>query len=120
MFHAAATKTQFLAVIALGTAEVLPSSADDWPQWLGPQRDAVWRETGTMESCPTGGPLLRRKTPIGSGHSGPAVAEGRVFVMDRVKAEADPAKAELLNKADSPINANFERRVTGHGANGLP
>ena len=24
--------------------------ADDWPQWLGPQRDGVWRETGLAEN----------------------------------------------------------------------
>src|SRR5262245_29879994 len=22
------------------------ATADDWPQWLGPQRDGVWREMG--------------------------------------------------------------------------
>jgi outer membrane protein assembly factor BamB len=71
----------------------------------------VWREKGIMESIPAGGHPLRSKTWIGSGNSGPVVADGRVFVMDRIKMDADPAKAELLNKADSPINANFERRL---------
>ena len=28
--------------------------ADDWPQWLGPQRDAVWREDGILEKFPFG------------------------------------------------------------------
>jgi hypothetical protein len=27
-----------------------PAVADDWPQWRGPQRDGVWRETGLVES----------------------------------------------------------------------
>jgi len=27
-----------------------PVRGDDWPQWLGPQRDAVWRETGILEN----------------------------------------------------------------------
>ena len=30
----------------------LSSHADDWPQWLGPQRDGVWRETGIIEKFP--------------------------------------------------------------------
>ena len=98
-------------VVVVWTGTGGGSLAEDWPQWLGPQRDAVWREAGIMESFPAGGPPLRWKTPIGSGYSGPAVADGRVFVMDRIKVEANPAKAELLNKADSPINANFERRL---------
>lgn len=106
-----ATKTWFLAAFAIAMAVVLTASAEDWPQWLGPQRDSVWRETGILEAFPADGPRLRWRTPIGSGYSGPAVADGRVFVMDRIKTGADPARAELLNKADSPINANFKRRL---------
>jgi outer membrane protein assembly factor BamB len=57
--------------------------ADDWPQWLGPRRDSVWRETGILERFPEGGPKVRWRTPINAGYTGPAVAEGRVYVMDR-------------------------------------
>ena len=28
---------------------VSAARADDWPQWMGPQRDNVWRETGLLE-----------------------------------------------------------------------
>ncbi|MBI5772655.1 MAG: PQQ-like beta-propeller repeat protein [Verrucomicrobia bacterium] len=62
----------------------LPVRAEDWPQWLGPQRDGVWRETGILEKFPEGGPKLRWRAPLGNGYSGPAVAKGRVYVMDRV------------------------------------
>jgi outer membrane protein assembly factor BamB len=58
--------------------------ADDWPQWRGPLRDGVWREDGVLEQFPPGGPPVRWRTPIGAGFSGPAVAGGRVFLMDRV------------------------------------
>ena len=57
--------------------------ADDWPQWLGPQRDSVWREDGIVTSFPPGGPPVVWRAEIGAGYSGPAVAEGRVFVFDR-------------------------------------
>jgi hypothetical protein len=60
--------------------------ADDWPQWLGPKRDGVWRETGIMEKFPEGGPKVRWRQKIGPGYTGPAVAEGRVYVMDRILA----------------------------------
>ncbi len=77
--------------------------ADDWPQWLGPQRDAVWRETGIVESFPAGGPAVRWRVPIGGGYSGPAVAGGRVYLMDR----------QLAKDASNPRNA-FERgRIPG-------
>lgn len=59
--------------------------ADDWPQWGGPKRDLVWRESGIVKQLPTTGLLPRVwATPIGAGYAGPAVANGRVFVMDRL------------------------------------
>jgi outer membrane protein assembly factor BamB len=57
--------------------------AEDWPQWMGPQRDSVWRETGIVDRFDSGGPVYRWRTAIGAGYSGPAVAAGRVYVMDR-------------------------------------
>ena len=60
--------------------------ADDWPQWLGAQRDGVWRETGILDKFPAGGPKLRWRMPVGGGYAGPAVADGRVYVADRVLA----------------------------------
>jgi outer membrane protein assembly factor BamB len=69
-----------LALLFLGAVTLL---ADDWPQWLGPNRDAVWRETGIVRSFPSKGPLIRWRASLGAGYSGPAVAKGRVFVTDR-------------------------------------
>ena len=43
---------RFLAIasgLAACLSGLVPARADDWPQWLGPQRDAVWRETGIIE-----------------------------------------------------------------------
>ncbi len=70
-----------LVVVVAGTAGAV---ADDWPQWLGPKRDGVWRETGLVEKFPAGGPKLLWKEPIGVGYAGPAVAGGKVFVTDYV------------------------------------
>jgi outer membrane protein assembly factor BamB len=64
----------------LAAAEVF---ADDWPQWLGPKRDSVWRETGIVEKFPTNGPPIRWRAGIGGGYAGPVVANGRVYVADR-------------------------------------
>src|SRR5262245_9574586 len=64
-----------------------PARADDWPQWLGPQRDSVWRETGLLDRFPDGGPKVLWRTPIDGGYAGPAVANGRVYVTDYVVTE---------------------------------
>src|ERR1700722_1118440 len=57
--------------------------ADDWPQWMGPLRDGVWRESGIVKTFPEGGPPVRWRTKIGGGYAGPAVVGNRVFVTDK-------------------------------------
>src|SRR5262245_35385439 len=59
------------------------AQAADWPQWLGPQRDSIWRETGILDKFPAGGPKVRWRSEIGQGYTGPAVVGERVYVMDR-------------------------------------
>ena len=56
-------------------------SAEDWSQWRGPERQAVWTEQGIVDSLPE---TLRLtwSTGIRSGYSGPAVADGRIFISD--------------------------------------
>jgi outer membrane protein assembly factor BamB len=58
------------------------SRAEDWPQWMGPKRDSVWRETGIIEKFPEKGPIVLWRIKIAGGYAGPAVAEGRVYVTD--------------------------------------
>ena len=55
-----------LSIVAF--ALVAPAFADDWPQWLGPQRDGVWREAGIAAKFPPGGPKVRWRTAIGEGY----------------------------------------------------
>src|SRR5258708_994756 len=71
--------------------------ADDWPQWMGPERDGVWRETGIVDTFPKDGPPVRWRVPIGGGYAGPAVVGDRVYVTDKqlpkgVQDGADPFK----------------------------
>ena len=61
---------------------VVSVRADDWPQWLGPQRDSVWREEGIVDHFPDRGLAVQWRAEVGLGYSGPAVASGRVYLMD--------------------------------------
>jgi outer membrane protein assembly factor BamB len=78
--------------------------ADDWPQWLGPKRDGVWRETGILAKFPQGGPKVRWRTPISEGYSGPSVAKGKVYITDYVRGK---------NAAKPKSSFDKETRVTG-------
>jgi outer membrane protein assembly factor BamB len=72
-------------VLILGIALCLQTLlAAEWPQWRGPGRDGVWRETGIIAQLPSAQIALKWKVPIGSGYCGPTVAAGRVYVTDRV------------------------------------
>jgi outer membrane protein assembly factor BamB len=73
------TRSLFVLLIA-----ALPLPAADWPQWMGPKRDAVWPEDGVLEAFPKGGPRVLWRTPVGGGYSGPAVVGDRVYVTDYV------------------------------------
>jgi outer membrane protein assembly factor BamB len=56
--------------------------AGDWPQWRGPNRDAVSTETGLLKEWPAGGPpLVWKAENLGGGFSTPSIAAGRIFGM---------------------------------------
>lgn len=56
--------------------------AADWPQWQGPDRNAVSPETGLLGAWPEGGPTLAwRVDGLGGGDSAPAVAKGMLYGM---------------------------------------
>lgn len=57
-------------------------NAEDWPEWRGRGRVGVWNETGILDKFPANGLTATWRTPINSGYSGPAVADGRVFITD--------------------------------------
>ena len=83
----------FLAILTF----VAAANADDWPQWMGPERDNVWRESGVIGQFPVGGPKVLWRSKVAGGYSGPAVADGVVVVSDYVT-------------RDNVKVANFERK----------
>jgi outer membrane protein assembly factor BamB len=91
------TLATLAAIILISPAAL----ADDWPQWMGPQRDDIWRETGIIDKFPAGGLTVKWRVPVDGGYSGPAVAGDRVYVFDYVATEGDrskpaPAKIDQL------------------------
>jgi len=69
-------------------------AADEWPQWRGPGRDGVWRETGVIEKFDGPRIGLRWRAPLASGYSGPTVADGRVYATDRL---TEPEEVERVH-----------------------
>lgn len=67
--------------------------ADEWPQWRGPSRDGRWQETGIVQEFESSQIPVLWRTSISRGYSGVTVADGRVYVMDRIK---DPNQLERV------------------------
>jgi outer membrane protein assembly factor BamB len=58
------------------------AAAADWPQWQGPDRNSISKETGLLKEWPSDGPPLAwRIDGLGGGFSTPSVAAGRIFGM---------------------------------------
>ena len=85
-----------LILLALA-ASGFPAAADDWPQWRGPARDGVWRESGLVDHFDGAQIPIRWRVPIASGYSGPTVAKGRVYVTDRL---TEPTQVERVHCFD--------------------
>ena len=76
------TRSALAITCAFACLAAIPLDAEDWPQWRGADRDAVWRETGIVERFDDDGLIVKWRTPVRAGFAGPAVAGGRVFVLD--------------------------------------
>jgi outer membrane protein assembly factor BamB len=57
----------------------------DWPDFRGPHRDGVWAETGIVEKFTSNPIKTKWRIPIGAGYTGPSIANGKVYVMDRIE-----------------------------------
>ncbi len=80
----------------LGTLILILSSsslASDWPQYLGPTRNAVSTETGIMRTWPASGPEVLWTVPLAEGFGAAVVSEGKVYVLDRNGDEGDILRA---------------------------
>jgi outer membrane protein assembly factor BamB len=72
-----------IALVGLiGACHVAGLQAADWPQWRGPNRDGISKETGLAKSWPPGGPkLLWKSSGLGEGFSTPSVVGNLLLTM---------------------------------------
>src|SRR5688572_27911249 len=89
------------AALALTFAVSLVASsahAGDWPQWQGPERNSVSKETGLLKEWPKDGPPLAWKvTGVGGGYSSPSIVGGQIFGMSN---RGDDEVVWARNEAD--------------------
>lgn len=72
--------------------------AADWPQWRGPERNEISKETGLLKTWPDGGPkLLWKAKKLGGGYCTPSIAHGRIYGMSY---RGDDEVVWALNESD--------------------
>jgi len=83
---------------AMLLAFTLPSFAEDWPGWRGPERDGRSAEDGLLESWPENGPPLAfRASGFGAGYSSLAVVGDHLFTLG----DLDDGQYVIAAKRDS-------------------
>src|SRR5215813_13942984 len=72
------TSIACLSALVISTA----SFAADWPQWRGPDRSGISKETGLLKEWPKEGPkLVWEVKGIGYGFSTPAIVGGKIYLL---------------------------------------
>ncbi|MDZ4289974.1 MAG: PQQ-binding-like beta-propeller repeat protein [Prosthecobacter sp.] len=72
----------FIRLTLIFLIGAMGARADDWPQFRGANRDAIWKETGILTTFPAAGLKVAWRAPVGYGLSSPVIAQGRVFLSD--------------------------------------
>ncbi len=95
----------------------VPSYAQDWPQWRGPNRD------GSAPALSSQWPKALKeewKVTVGVGHSSPVVADGKIYVFARQGEEEtllclDAATGKEIWRSSQPISFEMHPAATAHG-----
>ncbi len=94
--------TSVLLLLALSA----PVVADEWPQWRGPQRDGVWRESGLPSGLTDREVAIRWRVPAALGYAGPAVAGGKVYLF-----EYEQSAGEIENRPNARAKLEGQERL---------
>ena len=107
----------FSLMVCLAVAAV---HAADWPQWQGPDRTRISKETGLLKEWPNGGPpVIWTANNLGTGYGSMSVAGDRVYLQG---ARGNNSFVIALNRADGkevwakPLGPIETRMMTNMGA----
>ena len=87
---------KYLFAIAL-LAQTLYMQAQDWPQFMGPNRNGITTQEGLLRTWPEGGPQTLWSVNLGIGFGGPVIKAGKVYLLDRDDEVGDTMRCYDLN-----------------------
>jgi outer membrane protein assembly factor BamB len=120
-FRIAATLVLALGMAAVTGGQSAPGA--DWPQWRGPERTGLSKESGLMKQWPASGPsLVWSASNLGAGYGSISVSGDRIFVQGM---KGRDSTVFSLNRADgkpvwSKILGPAVTNEQGPGPRGTP
>jgi len=98
-------RSRFIMILVLaGTVVTLgaqSTTVSDWPQWRGPDRNGLSKETGLLKEWPANGPTrMWSISNLGAGYGTVAIKGDRIFVQSLVGRQS---AAISLNRADGKL-----------------
>ena len=111
-----------LAIISGCCLSTVSTWAADWPQYLGPNRNATSPEKGLLRSWPQKGPEVLWTTAVGIGYGGPVIKDGKVYLLDRDDKVGDNLRCFDLSNGKELWNFAYDApgRVMFPGSRSVP
>ncbi len=85
--------------------------AQDWPQYLGPNRNSISEQKGLLRTWPEKGPEVLWATEVGIGYGGPVIKDGKIYLLDRDDKVGD--KMRCFDLSSGKELWNFEYSAPG-------
>lgn len=82
--------------------------AQDWPQYLGPDRNSTSPQKNLLRTWPESGPEVLWSVNIGIGYGGPVVKNGKVYLLDRDDAIGDNMRCFDLSSGKELWNFAYD------------
>jgi len=119
-------KTHFQTVVVLGSVVFTlicgAAWAADWPGFMGPNGTGAVTKAALARTWPKDGPQVLWTVDLGPGFGGPAIAGGKVYLLDRVKRTADKLRVFDLKTGKEEWSASYPApgRVSHPGSRSTP
>ena len=99
-------KLLILAIaLVIGVVEVI---AQDWPQYLGPERNSTSNQKNILRSWPERGPEVLWTVDVGIGYGGPVIKDGKVYLLDRDDEVGDKLRCFDLSSGEELWRFEYE------------
>ncbi len=102
-------RTFFLAVLCSCFCGMTPvSHSDDWPEFYGPNRDNISKETGINKNWDENPPKELWSVDTGPGFGGAGIADGKVYILDRKDDQQDVLRCFDLKSGEELWNHGYD------------